>query len=147
MQEKAKMTHNSKRRVQARLAEGQLTLDNWDARRTQDNKVSVVDVIADVRSVSHDYAAQLYRRLLSEERVPQCEVRRLPPRAHSMTSAESTGHRIQRGGARVAQETPVATAAEMVEIVWQLPGTAEFRRNCAQTVVRYLGGDETLHGG
>ena len=42
------------------------------------------------------------------------------------------------------QETPVATAAQMVEIVWQLPGTAEFRRNCAQTVVRYLGGDETL---
>ena len=38
----------------------------------------------------------------------------------------------------------MATAAEMVEIVWQLPGTAEFRRNCAQTVVRYLGGDETL---
>ena len=32
----------------------------------------------------------------------------------------------------------------MVEIIWQLPGTAEFRRNCAQTVVRYLGGDEAL---
>ena len=38
----------------------------------------------------------------------------------------------------------MATAAEMVEIVWQLPGTVEFRRNCAQTVVRYLGGDESL---
>ena len=32
----------------------------------------------------------------------------------------------------------------MVEIVWQLPGTAEFRKNCARTVVRFLGGDETL---
>ena len=70
MQEKAKMT--TKRRVQAGLAEGQLTLDQWDVRRTDDNKVSAVDVIADVRSVKHDYAAQLYRRLLSEERVPEC---------------------------------------------------------------------------
>ena len=34
----------------------------------------------------------------------------------------------------------------MVEIVWQLPGTAEFRKNCARTVVRFLGGDETLVG-
>ena len=57
MKDKAKMTHHSKSRVQARLAEDQLTLDNWDARRTQDNKVSVVDLIADARSVSHDYAA------------------------------------------------------------------------------------------
>ena len=31
----------------------------------------------------------------------------------------------------------------MVEIVWQLPGTAEFRKNCARTVVRFLGGDAT----
>ena len=38
----------------------------------------------------------------------------------------------------------MATAAEMVEIVWQLPGTAEFRRNCAQTIFRALGGDEKL---
>ena len=32
----------------------------------------------------------------------------------------------------------------MVEIIWALPGNAEFRRNCAQIAVRYLGGDETL---
>ena len=77
MQEKAKMT--TKRRVQAGLAEGQLTLDQWDVRRTEDNKVSVVDVIADVRSVTHNYAAQLYQRMLKEERVPRCELRPLPP--------------------------------------------------------------------
>ena len=103
--------------------------------------MSVVDVIAGVRSVTHNYAAQLYQRLLREERVPHCEVRPLPPR---QVTAGGSPQRIHRGGARVAQETPVATAAEMVEIVWQLPGTAEFRRNCAQTVVRYLGGDESL---
>ena len=94
--------------IQAALATGQLTLDRWDVRRTEDGRVSVVDVIADVRAVGHDYAAQLYRRLLSEERVPQCEVR--PPRAHSMASAENTLQRIGRGGARAAQETPAATA-------------------------------------
>ena len=32
----------------------------------------------------------------------------------------------------------------MVEIIWQLPGTAEFRHNCAKFTVRYLGGDESL---
>jgi hypothetical protein len=32
----------------------------------------------------------------------------------------------------------------MVEIIWQLPGTAEFRRNCAGVCVRYLGGDLSL---
>ena len=115
---------------------GPLNLDIWDARRTADNKVSVVDVIADVRGVKHDCAAQLYRRLLSEERVPHCEVRPLPPREHSLASAICHRQRISRGGARADQETPVATAAEIVEIIWQLPGTAEFRQNCARTVVR-----------
>ena len=145
MKDKAKMTHHSKSRVQARLAEDQLTLDNWDARRTHDNKVSVIDVIADVRSVSYDHAAHIYRRLLSEERVPECEKRLLPPRAHlSVSTPGATARRRSGGFSGIAQSTPVATAAEMVEIVWQLPGTAEFRRNCAQTVVRYLGGDESL---
>ena len=133
MHEKAKMTTNSQRRVQPRVAAGQLTLDQWDARRTEDNKVSVVDVIAGVRSVTHNYAAQLYQRLLREERVPRCEVRPLPPR---QVTASCSPQRIHQGGARFDQATPVATPAEMVEIVWQLPGTAEFRRNCAQTVVR-----------
>ena len=130
MQEKAKMTHNSQRRVQSRVAEGQLTLDQWDARRTEDNKVSVVDVIAGVRSVSHDHAAHLYRRMLSEERVPQCELRRLPPRTHLSVSTSGTNIQKRAGGfSGATQPTPVATAAEMVQIVWQLPGTAEFRRN------------------
>ena len=108
MQEKAKMT---KRRVQAGLAEGQLTLDQWDARRTEDNKVSVVDVIADVRSVTHNYAAQLYQRLLKEERVPHCEVRPLPPRH---VAAPCSDMQRQSGGffARAAQPTPVATVTE-----------------------------------
>ena len=96
MKDKAKMTHHSKSRVQARLAEDQLTLDKWDARRTQDNKVSVIDVIADVRSVSYDHAAHIYRRLLSEERVPECEKRLLPPRAHLSVSTPGANAQMRR---------------------------------------------------
>ena len=40
--------------------------------------------------------------------------------------------------------SPVATAAEIIEIIWQLPGPCEFRRNCARVCVRYMGGDPTL---
>ena len=63
-----------------------------------------------------------------------------------MATAPSCSQTTRRGGPRGNQLTPVATAAEMVEIVWQLPGTADFRRNCAQLTVRYLGGDESLIG-
>ena len=44
------------------------------------------------------------------EAVWQTGLRRLPPRVHSMASAESALQRIGRGGARAAQETPAATA-------------------------------------
>ncbi len=130
MQEKAKMSRSTRAHVQAALRTGQLTLDQWDARCTEDGKVSVLDVIADVTGKNAHYASNVYRDLVREERAPDCEKRSLPPRSDSFTG--------------VAQPTPVATAAEMVQIVWQLPGTAEFRRNCARTVVRYLGGDESL---
>ena len=42
------------------------------------------------------------------------------------------------------EQTPVATVHEMIEIIWQLPGTADFRKQCADLVVRYLGGDQSL---
>ena len=130
MQGKAKMSRSTRAHVQAALRTGQLALDQWDARCTEDGKVSVLDVIADVTGKNAHYASNVYRDLVREERAPDCEKRSLPPRSGSFTG--------------VAQPTPVATAAEMVQIVWQLPGTAEFRRNCARTVVRYLGGDESL---
>ena len=106
-----------------------MLIDNWTARKTDDNKVSVVDVIADVTKKSNNYAAQLYKRLLAEERVPECEVRALAARKYSLATAPSCSQTTRRGGPRGNQLTPVATAAEMVEIVWQLPGTADFRRN------------------
>ena len=45
------------------------------------------------RAVSHDYAARHYRRMLSEERAPQCEVRPLPPR-HVTAPSSDTQRRV-----------------------------------------------------
>jgi hypothetical protein len=123
-----------------------MLINNWTARKTDDNKVSVVDVIADVTKKNYKYASNLYKKLVQEERVPQCEDRALAPRQHSLASSNPGSQTTRRGGSRRHELTPVATAAEMVEIVWQLPGTADFRRNCAQLTVRYLGGDESLIG-
>jgi hypothetical protein len=51
-------------------------------------------------------------------------------------------NQTSRGGAR--KPVVVATAQEIVQILWALPGTNEFRKNCADVVVRYLGGDPGL---
>ena len=54
-----------------------------------------------------------------------------------------TSAKIRRQN-RSEYATPIATAAEIVEVIWQLPGAADFRKNCAKVCVRYLGGDESL---
>ena len=117
----------------------------WTARTTSDNKVAVIDVIAHVRNVTHNHAASIYKRLCDEDRAPTCTMQSLPPRVDlSVTTKCQHTQRRSGGFSCASQYTPVATAAEMVEIIWALPGNAEFRRNCAQIAVRYLGGDETL---
>ena len=138
-----------------------IDMSPWTVRKTPDNKVSVVDVIAHIRGVTTKYAATMYRRLCDEDRVPKCATEPLPPRADSLgdtictpqqrdtagghVSTKSGNIKKQRGGfSHASQDSPVATAAEMVEIIWALPGNAEFRRNCARIAVRYLGGDETM---
>jgi hypothetical protein len=134
---------------------GQLTSATWDARTTADGKVSVIDVISDISGKDTHYASNTYKRLVVEERVPKCGLQSLPPRKNLNTSPPGTAKGVAptgsslslaptgRGGAR-AGLTPVATVAEMTEIIWQLPGTAEFRRNCSHLVVRFLGGDPSL---
>ena len=106
-------------------------MDLSKVRKTEDGKVSVVDVIVQLKKCTGNHAAQVYTRLLEEERVPECEARFL-------TSAKSGRQN------RSEYQTAIATASEINEIIWQLPGTSEFRRNCAKVCVRYLGGDETL---
>lgn len=109
-----------------------VAMDLSKIRKTEDGKVSVVDVIAQVKQCAQHYAAKAYRRLLEEERVPQCEVRGIQKGAN--------GPRQNRN----EYNTPIATVAEITEIIWQLPGATEFRQNCAKVCVRYLGGDESL---
>ena len=106
-------------------------MDFSKIRKTEDGKVSVVDVIAEIKHCSAKYASEAYKRLLAEERVPECETR-------LMMSAK-----IGRQN-RSHYATPIATAAEITEIIWQLPGASEFRKNCAKVCVRYLGGDMSL---
>ena len=111
------------------------TMDLNKIRKTEDGKVSVVDVIAQVKQCKGDYAGQVYRRLLDEERVPECEMRCIAHTAPEGSRAKCT---------RPTTSTPVATAAEITEIIWHMPGTTEFRKNCAKVCVRYLGGDQSL---
>ena len=125
---------------------------SWDARKTDDGRVSVVDVIAHVTGYDFQYAADLYRRLLAEERVPECARLPLPPRVDSLAPARP--RRTKRGGARGDALTPVATLSEMLEILRQLPGATcmpgavemQFKRKSrAQTepdalyIMRYAG--------
>jgi hypothetical protein len=97
--------------------------------------VSVIDVILQIKRCTSEYAAQVYQRLLSEERVATCEVRNIAQRTSEGSTARCT---------RPTTSTPIATAAEIIEVIWQLPGAADFRKNCAKVCVRYLGGDESL---
>ena len=106
-------------------------MDLSNVRKTEDGKVSVIDVISQIKKCSNKYASEVYKRLLVEERVPHCETR-------IMTSAK-----IGRQN-RNEYSTPIATAAEIIEVIWQLPGAVDFRKNCAKVCVRYLGGDESL---
>ena len=112
-----------------------IVMDLSRVRKTEDGKVSVIDVISQIKKCSANYAAQVYQRLLSEERVPTCEVRNI---------AQRTAERSTTRCSRPSTSTPIASAAEIIEVIWQLPGAAEFRKNCAKVCVRYLGGDESL---
>ena len=76
--------------------------------KTEDGKVSVVDVIAQIKQRKGDYAGQVYRRLLDEERVPKCETRNIAHIASEGSSAKCT---------RPTTSTPIATAAEITEII------------------------------
>ena len=52
-----------------------IAMDFAKIRKTEDGKVSVVDVIAQVKKCTTKCASEAYKRLLVEERVPECEVR------------------------------------------------------------------------
>ena len=113
------------------------TLDQWAAQgrlRTvvmEDGvkKVSVIDVICASKGCTADTARTTYARLLGAGEIG--------PFAETKCPAKEG-----RGGARTP--IPVASAEEIVRLLHALPGDSEFKRNAANVLVRYLGGDETL---
>ena len=94
-------------------------------RRTEHGKVSVVDVTAQVKNCKGGYAAQAYRWLFDEERVSKCEMRCI---------AHATPERSDAKFTRPTTSTPIATAAEVTEII----GSCLALQNFARTAQRYV---------
>ena len=112
------------------------TLDQWAAAgrlRTvvMDGvkKVSVVDVICAAKECSAESARSVYKRLVSSGQVD---------------AFGETNCRAKKGKGGPNKPIPVASAEEVVRLLQALPGDTEFKRNAANVLVRYLGGDETL---
>ena len=102
-----------------------------NVRKTPDGLVSVYAVIVAIKGCSATVAGNTYRRLLDEERVPEFAKVWL-----------HEGDVTIRGGNRLA--TPVTDARGIVQLICGLPGKSDFRRQCADVCVRYIGGDPTL---
>ena len=52
-------------------------MDLSKVRKTENDKISVIDVISQIKNCSNKYASEVYNRLLEEERVLVCEIRHL----------------------------------------------------------------------
>ena len=119
-----------------------LTLDGLQqyARRTAEAppRVAIYDVIALVKKCDQKYAGQTYLRLLDAGAVPICEeIGQELLHANCVEQAQS-----HAGGNR--KPVRVATASEMLQILTQLPGNREFKKNSADVIVKFLGGDGKL---
>ena len=93
-------------------------------------RVAVYDVIALLKKCDNNYAGQLYSRLLQEQKVPKCE-----KVGQDLIHANSINQDFGHGGGN-RKKVRVATAQEMVQIMWALPGETAFKKNCADVVVR-----------
>ena len=71
---------------------------------------------------------------MQEGKVPKCE------EVESDLISPGTGNRVFGHGGGNRKKVLVATALEMVQIMWALPGETAFKKNCADVVVCYLGG-------
>jgi hypothetical protein len=88
-----------------------------------------------VKKCERRVAAITLKRLQDEERIPKLEMVIF---GVNILFTPNPG----RGGNRLPEAA--ADAREMVQILWALPGDSTFRRNSADVVVRYLGGDPQL---
>ena len=101
-----------------------MDLDFAKCRKTSEGLVSVIDVIAAVKKCDHHYAAKTYKRLLDEDRVPETPMH---PHGSLARFLGGTKSPLVRGIA-ARNLTPVATTAQLVDIIWELPGAREFRQ-------------------
>lgn len=124
----------------AAMSEQMITFESLtqDARKTQEvpPRVSVYDVIAAAKGCDGNVAGMMFRRMVQAGTVPECD------EVPSILVLSSRLIQDSHGGQR--KSVLVATAHEMVQVLWALPGTNDFRKHCADVVVRYLGGDPTL---
>ena len=112
------------------------TLDEWAAEERLRTvimdgvkKVSVIDVICASKGCSSDTARSVYKRMVQAGQV-------------GLFAESFCPGKEGRGGAR--ERIPVASAEEVIQLLHALPGDTAFKRNAANVLVRYLGGDPTL---
>ena len=100
------------------------------ARKAADGRVSATDVVMVVKRCTRNSASKMLRQLRDEGRIPELGL--------AMFGGSASGQ-TTRGGNRNPEAA--ADARQIVQVVWALPGDCAFRKNSADVVVRYLGGD------
>ena len=120
-----------------------VTLEGFQqhARKTTEiqPRVAVYDIIAAAKGRDNKYASGLFLRYLQEGKVPPCEEVEA-----GLISGESGNQDFGHGS---GSRRIVATAEEMIQIMWALPGETTFKQRCADVIVRFLGGDPNLMEG
>ena len=101
-------------------------------------RVAVYDMIAAAKGRDNKYASKVFKRHLKEGTMPACE------EVDASMISPDTGNEVIGHGGRNRKKILVGTLQEIVQILWALPGGANFKKNSADVVVRYLGGDCTL---
>lgn len=107
------------------------------ARKTYNGKVSATDVIMVIKQCTRNNASKILRNLQEEQRIPALEM-------EVFGEANSDLPNSRRGGNRLPEAA--ADARQIVQVIWALPGDIAFRRNSADVVVRYIGGDPQMVG-
>ncbi len=100
-------------------------------RKTTSGLVSVLDVIRVIKGCSRETACALYHKLVRDQLVPTF------PKFLFKTGTQQ-------------RPTPVGSARDIMKLIFALPGKHNFRKECADLYMRYIGGqseliDEVLH--
>ena len=109
--------------------------ESWQGvRKTNETppRVAVYDVIMKVTGCSLATASKTYSRLVDEGRLPEMQL-------FCVTFCQP-----KRGRGQYDRAIPVTDAKGLVQLIWALPGAKDFRQNCADVAVRFLGGDLSL---